>query len=208
MDDYTGFIFTVSFPPNPNRNLDDTLSSGAQSGQNEFMSVLRDNNTFPATVPALPTGTNGRFIQSNADQVLQAVKTPQLRNLYEKTGFSLHPDPNPNVGCVAAGFPAACCTGLQSGTCPGAPTFTRNGFGFTHDGIVDNLFTFHGNPIFTFANPPNMTALTNMVDFMNEFPTGQAATVGHSITFNGANNGDAPTTQFNSLLALSRGRSI
>jgi hypothetical protein len=204
MDDYTDFIFTVSFPPNPNRSLDDTLSSGAQSGQNEFMSVLRDNNTFTCNqCHALPNGTNGRFINAQADQHQQAVKTPHLRNLYEKTGFSLHPDPNPNVECVTAGFPMSCCTGLQAGTCPGAPAFTRGGFGFTHDGAVDNLVTFHGNAIFTFGSPPNMTALMNMVDFVNEFPTGQAATVGHSITFNGANNGDATlTAQLDMLLSV------
>jgi hypothetical protein len=228
MDDYTDFIMTVSFPPNPNRSLADEPSNGnggctgvatpwscctgsgtgtcdsAQSGQSEFMSVLRDNNTFTCNqCHALPNGTNGRFINAQADQHQQAVKTPHLRNLYEKTGFSLHPDPNPNVECVTAGFPMSCCTGLQAGTCPGAPAFTRGGFGFTHDGAVDNLVTFHGNAIFTFGSPPNMTALMNMVDFVNEFPTGQAATVGHSITFNGANNGDATlTAQLDTLLSV------
>ncbi len=206
MDDYTDFIFTVAFPPNPNRNLDDTLTSGAQSGQNEFMAVPRDNDQFNCNqCHALPTGTNGRFINALADQVQQAVKTPHLRNMYEKTGFELHPDPNPNVSCVAAGIPFSCCTGFGTGTCPGAPTFTRNGFGFVHDGAVDNQVTFHGNLIFTFLRPPspNMPALLNMVDFMMEFPTGQAATVGHSITFNGANNGDATlNAQLNSLFQV------
>ena len=111
MDAYTDFIFTLSFPPNPNRNLDDTLRAGAQSGQNEFMSVLRDNNVLTCNqCHALLTGTNGRFINAIPDQAQQALKTPQLRNMYEKTGFALNPDPG-----VAA------------------PIFTRNGFGFVHD---------------------------------------------------------------------------
>lgn len=206
MDDYADFIMSVSFPPNPNRNLDDTLSSGAQSGLSEYMSVLRDNDTFTCSqCHALPSGTNGRFINALADQVQQAVKTPHLRNIYEKTGFGLHPDPNPNTSCTASGVPFTCCTGFGTGSCPGAPTFTRNGFGFVHDGAVDSVVTFLGNIIFTFTRPPspNMTALNNMIDFVMEFPTGQAATVGHSITYNGANNGDATLlAQFNSLLSV------
>ena len=176
MDAYADFIMTVSYPPNPNRNLDDTLTASAAAGLVEYMSVNRDANIFTCNqCHALPTGTNGRFISAVADQIQQAQKTPQLRNLYEKTGLSLHPDPNEPV-----------------------PATTRNGFGFVHEGAVDSLVTFLSNLVFTFTAQGDITELNNMVDFMMEFPTGQAAAVGHQITFDGTNGSD-PT--FATLLA-------
>ncbi len=179
MDAFTNFIMTVKFPPNPNRILDDTLTAGALSGQNDFIAVLRDANVRTCNgCHALPTGTNGRFINGPADGGNQALKVPQLRNMYEKTGYALLP---------LAMIPA--------------PAFTRNGFGFIHDGAVDTLFSFVSAPVFTFGT--DTTAKINMVDFMNQFPTGQAATVGHSITFNGANNGDATlNAELSTLLAV------
>jgi hypothetical protein len=181
MDAFTDFIMTVVYPPNPNRGLDDTLSAAAASGLSEYMSVNRDAGGFTCNqCHALPTGTNGRFINAVADQVQQAMKTPQLRNMYEKTGMSLHPDPGEPV-----------------------PSETQNGFGFIHDGSVETLVTFLSNPIFTFVPQGDITELNNMVAFLLEFPTGQTATVGHAITFDGGNNGDAQLlAEFGILLSV------
>jgi DNA-binding beta-propeller fold protein YncE len=178
MNAYTSFIMTVSYPPNPNRNMDDTLTTNAQSGFNEYMSVTRDQSLFTCNqCHTLPTGTNGRFINANADQQHQAMKVAQLRNMYEKTGLSLHPDPGQTV-----------------------PATTRSGFGFTHDGEVESLFTFLSIAVFNF---PGATEINNMVEFLNEFPTGQATTVGQEVTFNGANNNNfVAVNVFNTLLKV------
>ena len=61
---------------------------------------------------ALPAGTNGMVISGNLLQEAQSIKVPQLRNLYEKTGFS-----------------------------SSSPSNNR-GFGFIHDGSVATLFQF------------------------------------------------------------------
>ncbi len=183
MDAYTDFIMTVQFPPNPNRNLDNTLTAGAASGQSDYMSILRDANVRTCNgCHALPTGTDSRFINALADGGNEALKVPHLRNMYEKTGYAALP---------LASIPT--------------PAFTRNGFGFTHDGAVDTLFNFVSAPVFTFGT--DVTAKLNVVAFMNQFPTNQAATVGHAITFNGANNGDATlNAELDSLLlVLSQG---
>src|SRR5204863_17890 len=58
-------------------------------------------------------GTNGQIINHTALQEAQDMKVPQLRNLYKKTGFTDQP------GVV-----------------------NKRGFGFTHNGAVDNLFDF------------------------------------------------------------------
>ncbi|MDP3936684.1 MAG: hypothetical protein Q8R92_00935 [Deltaproteobacteria bacterium] len=167
MNAYTDFIMTVRFPPNPNRNLDDTFTASAAAGMTDYMSILRDANVRTCNqCHTLPTGTNSRFINALADGGNEALKVPHLRNMYEKTGYAALP---------LAAIPV--------------PAFTRNGFGLTHDGAVDTLFNFVSAPVFTFGT--DVTAKINIVDFMNQFPTGPAATVGHAITFDGANNGDA-----------------
>jgi hypothetical protein len=97
--------------------------------------------------------------------------------MYEKTGLALSPDPNIAV-----------------------PATTRGGFGFTHSGEVDSVFTFLSLPVFNF---PGASEINNMVDFMNQFGTGQATTVGLPVTFNGSNNnGFTPVNQFNTLLKV------
>jgi YVTN family beta-propeller protein len=167
MQAFTNFIMTVEFPPNPNRNLDDSLSASALSGQTEFTSMTRDNPFECSDCHSLPTGTNGKFINALADQSSQAMKVPHLRNMYEKQGL-LALNPNP----------------LQP-----IPSGTRGGFGFTDEGQTDNLVTFLTLPVFSFDG--NTTAIDDTIQFMMEFDTGQAAMVGHQITFDGTNNGDA-----------------
>jgi len=178
MNAYADFIMTVSYPPNPNRALDDTLTATAQSGFTEYMSVVRDQGLFTCNqCHALPLGTNGHFINANPDQQHQAMKVAQLRNMYEKTGFDINPDP---------ALPT--------------PATTRTGFGFTHDGEVESIFSFLSIPVFSF---PGSTEIINMVDFMNQFPTGQAATAGLTVTLNGLNNNNlAQAGQFNTLLKV------
>ncbi len=179
MQAFTDFMNTVVFPPNPNRNLDDTLTAAGSAGQNEFLNMTRDSPFQCVSCHGLPAGTNGKFINTQADQSSQAMKVPHLRNMHEKTGLAL----SPNI-LVAV------------------PAETRNGFGFTHDGEVDTLVTFLNVPVFSFGG--NMTAINNTIAFMDQFDSGQAVTVGHQITFDGTNNGDPG---FNTLLAaLNQGK--
>lgn len=173
MQAFTDFVMTVRYPPNPNRNLDDTLTAAGSAGQTEFLTGVRDTPFDCVSCHTGPAGTNSKFTNSLADQSSQAMKVPQLRNMYEKTGLSLNPARSEPV-----------------------PATTRSGFGFVDDGAMDSLVTFLGLAVFSFGG--NMTALNNTVQFLMEFDTGQAATVGHQITFDGTNGSD-PT--FATLLA-------
>jgi DNA-binding beta-propeller fold protein YncE len=184
MQDFTNFIMTVAFPPNPNRtfvdDINDGLSAAAVDGKDQFENQNRDSPFECIDCHALPTGTNGRFINAQADQSSQAMKVPQLRNMYEKTGLLLNPE-------RAAPVPAT----------------TRSGFGFVDDGAMDTLVTFLSLPVFSFGG--NMTAINNTIQFMMEFDTGQNQFVGHQITFDGTNLGDSI---FNQLLSALDGGKI
>src|SRR5204863_3288012 len=95
-------------------------------------------------------GTNGQIIDRTALQAPQDLKVPQLRNLYKKTGF------RDTLGVV-----------------------NKRGFGFTHDGAVDNLFDFLQFPGFNFGSQPAADATRrDVAAFLLCFDTGMPPAVG------------------------------
>ncbi|MCH2169790.1 Ig-like domain-containing protein [Myxococcota bacterium] len=172
------FIGQLSYPPNPNRGLDDSLQpmdigggvmGNASAGKQDYLNSPRDNGRFTCNdCHLLPTGTNKRFINGIADQGHQAMKVAQLRNMYEKTGMTLHPEPEVEV-----------------------PATTRSGFGFAHSGEINDLDTFLRNPVFNFVSTGSIQALNDNIAFMFQFPTSQHAGVGHAVLFDGSNNSEA-----------------
>jgi len=126
MQTYSDFIMTVVYPPNPNQNLDRTWPDPAAPtgsptrGKNEFENVPHDGNgQVCAGCHALPKGTNRTIVQSMFES--QVFKVAQLRNIYQKTGFT------------------------RGGTGP-----QKRGFGVLHDGTVDNVVSVLHRPSFTF----------------------------------------------------------
>jgi DNA-binding beta-propeller fold protein YncE len=146
MTDFTNFILQVTYPPNPIRALDDSLTPSQQAGNAFF------HNSAPG-VPELPSdrfhncngchvldrngnaglvkrpgffGTDGRLSFENESQTF---KVPHLRNAYQKVGMfassldgvhaigSLIPQLNPSLQAV-------------------------RGFGFQHDGADGKLEDF------------------------------------------------------------------
>jgi DNA-binding beta-propeller fold protein YncE len=125
---YDAFVKSVHFPPNPRQNLDRTFATapiGQASPARGFTSFQNDSHDGLlkcVSCHALPNGTNGQLVDGNALQETQDIKVPELRNLYEKTGF------RDSLNAV-----------------------NKRGSGFIHDGTVDNLFDFLKLPVFTFS---------------------------------------------------------
>jgi YVTN family beta-propeller protein len=170
---FDDFVLPLVNPPNPNQFLNRTLPGdpgpsavpSAVRGQNFYMNVRVDGGLLTCnqchSAASFGPGTNGQIINRQALQEAQDMKVPQLRNLYRKTGFT---------------------------DLPGAQNM--RGFGFTHNGAVDNLFDFLKFPGFNFG-PTQPVADANRRDveqFLLCFDTGLAPAVGHQITFDGANN--------------------
>ncbi|HET7226715.1 MAG TPA: FlgD immunoglobulin-like domain containing protein [Candidatus Eisenbacteria bacterium] len=171
------FVMALVYPPNPNEFLDRTVPDApagvpsAKRGQTFFNTVQVDGNVLRCadchTDASFGPGTNGQIIDRTALQAPQDMKVPQLRNLYKKTGFT------DTIGVV-----------------------DKRGFGYTHDGAVDNLFDFLKFPGFNFGSPQS-TADANRRDvaaFLMAFDTGTAPAIGVQITFDGTNGGDATLT--------------
>src|SRR5262249_35335150 len=160
MTAFENFVFTMRYPPNPNRLLDGslplTLAGGnPQHGQTLFNTARLDGGVLTCvSCHALPVGTNGTIIPGNALQEPEAKKVPQLRNLYQKTRFS------------------------------NAPGVTTRGFGDTHDGAVPDLFAFLHFSGFTFTSDQDRL---DVAAFLLAFDTGTHPGVGAQWTMDGTN---------------------
>jgi YVTN family beta-propeller protein len=157
MQAFKDFIFTVTYAPNPNQNLDRTYPNpptgpSPEDGRQAYMNVPLDGPFRCVDCHALPSGTNGQLVNAQALQSTQDFKIPQLRNLYEKTGLT-----------------------------PGAGQKKR-GYGFVHDGGIGTLFDFLRLPVFSFGN--NDPLRRDVEAFLLAFDTGTAPATGAQRTVN------------------------
>ena len=173
------FVLPLSYPPNPNQFLDRTFrdapvgTPSAERGRQFFANTAVDAGRTCSFCHSVAIGTNGQLIDRFALQEAQDMKVPQLRNLYQKTGFT---------------------------DAPGA--VNKRGFGFTHNGSVDNLFDFLHFPGFAFAAGADGDAQRRDVEaYLLSFDTGLAPAVGSEVTFDGGPGDAARVARMDTLAA-------
>ncbi|MCH9649315.1 MAG: hypothetical protein K0U98_13830 [Deltaproteobacteria bacterium] len=186
MQEYEDFLASIHFPPNPFRNLDNSLPTNLDLGGHfatgrfagagglaageplpagsavRGLALFRPPVTLDGVLPcvtchSLPTGA-GADVQRVGTQFLPipagpqgehhlalvsvdgstnvSLKTPQLRNMYDKVGFDTTQPSN------------------------------RSGFGFAHSGSFDSITRFVAAPIFGVVNDQEVA---DMVAFMLAF---------------------------------------
>src|SRR6267378_1003230 len=165
MSAFSDFVMALANPPNPHEMLDRSQpdappgTPSSLRGQLDFINTPIDG---PLRCNSCHTennfgpGTNKVIIPASALLESQDIKVPQLRNEYRKTGFS-----NAN-GAI-----------------------NKRGFGFTHDGGIDNLFDFLHFSRFNFTDDDQRR---DMEAYLNSFDSGTAPAVGYQITFDGPND--------------------
>ncbi len=168
MQRFTDFILQVTYPPNPNRPLDNQLTGAALAGRNFFFGPTSDTFTNCDGCHVLDPvngffGTDG---QTTFEAETQMFKVAHLRNLYQKVGMF--------------GMPAV--AGLRAGNNGNQGPQVR-GFGFLHDGSVDTTFRFHRANVFN----TTVTDAQNLEQFMFQFDTNLAPIVGQQITLTSTN---------------------
>ncbi len=172
MQAFTDFILQVTYPPNPIRALDNSLTPEQQAGRNFFFNQTSDGQELPSDtfhncngchvldpngnaqfgVPKPGFfGSDGRY---SFETETQFFKVPHLRNLYQKVGMfgddeTLHP--NDTTGSLAFLPPPYDDESFQGDQV--------RGFGFLHDGSIDTVFRFHGSTVF--ATRPSSSQLPN-----------------------------------------------
>jgi hypothetical protein len=192
MQKFADFALQLRMPPNPVRNLDNSLTGssglGQQGGFNHWddQSIQADatNNTTARqcndchAIDAAKGFFGTNSFKSKTAEGQQNFKIPQLRNMYTKVGMF-----GPTTGGAAVGDQV-------------------RGWGFNHDGSIDTMKIFLDSP-----GNPGFFALTNqqklnLEAFMLAFPSDLAPIVGQQITLT-ATNGSAVGSRIDLLIARS-----
>jgi DNA-binding beta-propeller fold protein YncE len=182
MQAFADFALQLRYPPNPVRNLDNSLTTLQAQGQTVFDAPDTDQvascNDCHTIDPA--NGFFGGDGRSTFDGGTEIFKVPHLRNMYQKVGMFGEAEPNvatfPLVGSATAFDGPFTHTGDQI-----------RGFGYTHDGSVDTLFRFVSSSLFTINN----TEQTRVEAFMMAVDSDLAPIVGQQVTLTDSNSGVA-----------------
>ena len=176
MQAFAEFALEITYPPNPIRALDNSLSPDQAQGRDIYMNDITTgpgafecNDCHVLNVVEGHFGTSG-LSSIEGDDISQEFKIPHLRNMYQKVGkFGVS-------GRFATNTPF---TGDQI-----------KGFGFMHDGAMDTLDNFLSGSVFVFdANPTiNEQKRGQVVDFVMVMDSELAPVVGQQVTLT-ANSG-------------------
>jgi DNA-binding beta-propeller fold protein YncE len=194
MQQFTTFQLQVVEPPNPVRNLNNSLNASQQRGENFFQGPRpADGINIGALGGLVPNQTaftcngchevdpaEGEFGTSkNAsfEGIQQIFKIPHLRNMYTKVGM---------FGFAPVSF-------FNNSSTPNLGDQVR-GFGFTNEGSVDTVFRFVNAQVF---NPqlnagfplinPNATR-RDVEQYVLAFDTDLAPIVGQQVTLKSNNS--------------------
>jgi DNA-binding beta-propeller fold protein YncE len=198
MKAFSDFILQLTYPPNPNRRIDNVLTPDQEAGRRLFDSVNCGIPSAPEFNGAVLTCNGCHTIDPNAnpgtakpgffgtsaltsfDFNPQLFKAPHLRNLYQKVGM----------------FGSAENPGFLGGD-NGFKGDQVRGFGFLNDGSLDTVFRFvHGISFSDQFNGPNSNSIPDgpegevqrhqLEAFIMAFPTNLAPVVGQQITLTAA----------------------
>jgi YVTN family beta-propeller protein len=189
MQQFTDFELQVTMPPNPVRNLDNSLTSAQSAGKTFFGGSRPSDGINLGPIPTSFTcngchqldASQGEFGTSKHGSfegiIGQMFKIPHLRNMYTKVGMF----GNPKIDTFDA--PDSGNTGPQI-----------RGFGFTNDGSVDTMFRFFSalvfHPQLTAGFPlinPDQTR-RNVEQYVLAFDSDLAPIVGQQVTLTSTNS--------------------
>jgi hypothetical protein len=182
MQAFADFILQVTYPPNPNRNLDNSLEPTMQQpGHDLFFGPTTDGiaNCNGCHVVNPAAGFFGGDGRSSIEGEPQEFKIPHFRNLYQKVGM---------FGMPAVPF-------FRTGD-NGHKGDQVRGIGFLHDGSTDTLFRFHGANAFSFG----ATEAAQLEQFMLVADTNLKPMVGQQVTLT-TTNAAASNTRLNDMIA-------
>ena len=202
MQSFSDFALEIMYPPNPIRNLDNSLTASQQAGHDFFFGGLADpfascagchatdplgNAEFGVKKPGF-FGADGRGTFELEPQVF---KVPHLRNMYQKVGmfgmaktegFILPESDDPAIDNAFMGDQV-------------------NGFGFLHDGSIDTVFRFINIVFFQhaetgpFPNPGGFAVgdegdvkRRQVEEYVFAFDTNFAPIVGQQVTLSKKNH--------------------
>jgi hypothetical protein len=203
MSALTDYVLELTYPPNPIRNLDNSLTPAQANGRAHFFApdVANLNPVLPSPISscnechrldlegnaAFGVARPGFFGTLGVGVIdttgLQHAKTPHLRNLYQKVGmFGIAPLPflTPHGDYSHQGDQI-------------------RGFGFLHAGSVDTVFRFMSGVFFSDVvvpggfpfNPAGDPARREVEEFLLAFDSNMAPIVGQQATLDSSSGADS-----------------
>jgi len=181
MQAFTDFILQETYPPNPNRGLNNTLVGDQKLGHDLYFGRVTDTvfNCNGCHVLDPPNGHFGTDGFTSFEHETQMFKIPHLRNAYQKVGM---------FGMPQVAF--------LSGGDNGFKNAQVRGFGFLHDGSVDTLFRFHGATVFN----TSIAERQQLEQFVLAYDSDLAPIVGQQVTLNSGNSSVTAVTDRINLL--------
>jgi hypothetical protein len=164
MQKFTNFALQLQLPPNPQRNLDNSLTTAQDAGRSLFLNSegapLSDTVTTCDGCHTLnPSqgffGTGGKRTFEGEPQ---EAKVPHMRNLYTKIGMFGDTDQSTSLGDQIRGF------------------------GFLHDGAIGSVAGFLTASVFQL----NPTQEAQLEEFSLVFPSDLSPIVGQQVTLTAA----------------------
>lgn len=148
---FTDFALQIVPPPNPVRNLDNSLTASQQAGSDIYFTDTVDGGKTCNDCHLVDSAQNafgtGGLSTKESGMISQEFKVSHLRNMYQKVGMFGTSFDSPDL--VTYG---------------GGPQI--KGFGYVHDGAMDTLDNFIGATVFNFVdqvNDPRRVGEFNMV---------------------------------------------
>lgn len=168
MQEFTDFILQVTYPPNPVRSLDNSLTPDQEAGRAFYFNHVtkpdgttqeipsdvfhncngchtldpNGNASFGVKKPGF-FGSDGKYSFESEPQFM---KVPHLRNAYQKVGmFGMPPTWRLPLDSPVTPLLSFLPAPLNDDSPQGDQI---RGFGFTHDGSVDTLFRFFSANVF------------------------------------------------------------
>ena len=179
LNKFADFVLQLRYPPNPNRNLDDTLTPKAQAGADVYFNEKTTgfkskndiakqtcNHCHEVEMDIERFGTN-TLMSFEGTENPQDFKIPHLRNVYTR------------VGMFGQKFRDETSTSKHMGD-------QVTGYGLSHDGAVDTMETFLTVSVFHV----DIEDVAPVFEFVTQVPTGLAPIVGQQVTLNAQQQND------------------
>ena len=191
MDAFARFALEITYPPNPIRGLDNSLTPAQDQGRDVYLNelttgrgpfgllpdpLLECNICHEVDPPAGKFGTGG-LMSTEGDNIVEEFKVPHLRNMYQKVGM---------FGSLDESEEANEHKGPQI-----------RGFGFAHDGSVDTISSFLGGGTFEFDSEQEKA---NVIDFVFAMDAELAPIVGQQVTLSASMASAAALARFDLLV--------
>jgi YVTN family beta-propeller protein len=192
MNRFAAFLATITFPPNPNRNPDDSLRPVVSTGDGGFGDAIRGRELFmfePIDTGAAIADESNVLLDAALETAGPILSCNRCHQIPDGTNRRITSARNL---ATPQGMKVPHLRNMHEKTGVSFTSRANNrGFGFTHDGHLDTVDHFLRLQNFDFGpGSEGDRRRRDVVAFVMSFGTDVHAAVGMQVTLDGSNNDD------------------